>query len=289
MWLKRGIVQLLIFFFFFQKKREHRVSNADSVASTITAPSDDDLAVPSSDGENDADESSDTASASENEDGPLRSGRRQGIVGRTGTNFDKKKEVVSSSTESASKESAKTKNSNSLLDVSMQQEETKGEEVEKSKAVGGEGEGKSEDSVVGGDVVMQEKVAEEDGDTSATCSADEGNLQDMDTFSDSGKTPTQKPSTPARDRVSSSEDDTKLSDLKAKLEVEKTDSKTEELKKTEKSSESESTSEKPSDPEKKGWMGQNILNMRDLIDSAIHKHLGELNSMVWNVYEDGGY
>ncbi|PIK46676.1 putative serine/arginine repetitive matrix protein 2 isoform X4 [Apostichopus japonicus] len=74
------------------KKREHRVSIAESLGSTITAPSDDDLVVPSSDGENDADESSDTASASENEDGPLRGGGRREKPGEQAAVSEKKTE-----------------------------------------------------------------------------------------------------------------------------------------------------------------------------------------------------
>lgn len=130
---------------------------------------------------------------------------------------------------------------------------------------------------------------EEDGDTSATCSADEGNPQDMDVaFSDKAKPPSQVSQGQVRDRVSSSEDDTKLSELKAKLEVARTDNKTGDNKDpssdsgpaeaTEKAAKKtpEGTDAATVDKEGKRWSAPTgILNMRDLIHSAIHKHLGE--------------
>ncbi|XP_071849876.1 uncharacterized protein [Apostichopus japonicus] len=267
------------------KKREHRVSIAESLGSTITAPSDDDLVVPSSDGENDADESSDTASASENEDGPLRGGGRREKTREQAAVSEKKTE----NGESVPKDPSGKTNSGNSSGLENEQGLPLVKESDKSlRTASGEGEGKTDLEVVGGGLESQEKPMEEDGDTSATCSADEGNPQDVDmTFSDKAKPPSQIPQGQARDRVSSSEDDTKLSELKAKLEVARTDNKADNSKDSPKASlaetaekmktmmaEAQKESEEKS-MEGKSWGAQGILNMRDLIDSAIHKHLGQ--------------
>ncbi|PIK34492.1 putative serine/arginine repetitive matrix protein 2 isoform X4 [Apostichopus japonicus] len=240
------------------KKREHRVSIAESLGSTITAPSDDDLVVPSSDGENDADESSDTASASENEDGPLRGGGRREKTREQAAVSEKKTE----NGESVPKDPSGKTNSGNSSGLENEQGLPLVKESDKSlRTASGEGEGKTDLEVV---VVGLNP---------------RGNLWRRMVI--------RAPPGQARDRVSSSEDDTKLSELKAKLEVARTDNKADNSKDSPKASlaetaekmktmmaEAQKESEEKS-MEGKSWGAQGILNMRDLIDSAIHKHLGQ--------------